>query len=225
LVILLLAVSWVILCKIYPPGISRIELTLKKKQRLGSSQVFVLIVFVVVVLLWLTSGRHGVPSAIVSLIPVVLLFGFRLLNDNDLQKLGWGILFIVGGGMSLGVAMRESGLSAWFVQQIPFEGLGAFLIIMLFAMSAAMMTTFISNSATANLLIPIVIGVSAIAPEKSAIVVALAASTAMILPVSTPPNAIAYGSGFIRMRDMARAGFLITGIATALIPAFIYAVF
>ncbi len=226
LVILLLAVSWMILCKLYPPGVSRIQLSLKKKkQRLDGRQVFVLVVFAIVVLLWLTSGRHGVPSAIVSLIPVVLLFGFRLLNDNDLQKLGWGILFIVGGGMSLGVAMRESGLSDWFVQQIPFEGLGAFLIVLLFAVSASVMTTFISNSATANLLIPIVIGVSAIAPGKSAIVVALAASTAMILPVSTPPNAIAYGSGYVRMRDMARAGLLITGIATALIPAFIYAVF
>jgi sodium-dependent dicarboxylate transporter 2/3/5 len=225
LVILLLAVSWVVLCKLYPPGVSRIHLTLKKKQRLGGSQVFVLIVFAVVVLLWLTSGRHGVPSAIISLIPVVLLFGFRLLGDNDLEKLGWGILFIVGGGMSLGVAMRESGLSAWLVQQIPFEGLSPFLIILLFAMSAAVMTTFISNSATANLLIPIVIGVSAIAPGMSAIVVALAASTAMILPVSTPPNAIAYGSGYVSMREMARAGLLITGIATALIPAFIYAVF
>ncbi|MBN1435072.1 anion permease, partial [Candidatus Fermentibacterales bacterium] len=87
------------------------------------------------------------------------------------------------------------------------------------------MSTFISNSATANLLIPIVVGVSAIPSARSAVVVALASSTAMILPISTPPNAIAYGSGQIRVFDMARSGIVITLTGCLLISLFIGLVF
>jgi sodium-dependent dicarboxylate transporter 2/3/5 len=87
------------------------------------------------------------------------------------------------------------------------------------------MTTFISNSATANLLLPIVVGVTAIAPETSAVVVALAASAAMILPISTPPNAIAYGSGLVDVKTMIRAGSIITVISVFIVVMFIYFLF
>jgi sodium-dependent dicarboxylate transporter 2/3/5 len=225
LVIVLLGLCWLILCRLFPPSVLRIELELKAKQKLDRKPRLVLAVFGLVVLLWLTSGWHGIPSAIISLVPLVVFFGLRMLDDTDLQKLGWGILFIVGGGLSLGVAMRESGLSHWLVQQLPFEGMGAFPIFLILAFSTVLLTTFISNSATANLLIPIVIGVSAVSPGKSAVLVALVSSAAMILPISTPPNAIAYGSGMIETRNMVRAGSLVSLIAAMLISIFIYMVF
>ena len=225
IVIVLLVMCWFILCRLYPPRISRITLEFKKEARIGRKPKFVLAVFAVVVALWLTTRWHGIPSAIISLLPLVVFFGLRLLRDEDLQDLGWGILFIIGGGMSLGIAMRESGLSSWIVAQIPFEGMGLIGIMFGFAVSAAIMTSFISNSATANLLIPIVVGVSAIEPTTSAVVVAMAASAAMILPISTPPNAIAYGSGYVVVKDMAKAGSIITGIAIVIITLFIYAAF
>jgi sodium-dependent dicarboxylate transporter 2/3/5 len=192
---------------------------------MGRKPKFVLAVFAVVVVLWLTTKWHGVPSSIVSLLPLVVFFGLRLLRDEDLQDLGWGILFIIGGGMSLGIAMRESGLSSWIVTQIPFEGMGLIGIMFVFAISAAVMTSFISNSATANLLLPIVVGVSAIEPTTGAVVVAMAASAAMILPISTPPNAIAYGSGYVGVKDMVRAGGIITIVAIVVTTGFIYMVF
>lgn len=225
LVIVLLGLCWLILCRLFPPGVSSIELIISEKQKLDRKPKLVLAVFGIVVLLWLTSGLHGIPSSIISLIPLVVFFGLRMLDDTDMQRLGWGILFIVGGGLSLGVAMRESGLSQWLVQQLPFEGMDPFPIVLVFAASTVILTTFISNSATANLLIPIVIGVSAISPGKSAVLVALASSAAMILPISTPPNAIAYGSGLIETRNMARAGVLVSLFATMLISAFIYVIF
>ena len=127
--------------------------------------------------------------------------------------------------MSLGIAMRASGLSQWIVDQVPFEGMGSLGILLIFAGAAAAMTSFISNSATANLLLPIVVGVSALEPKTGAVVVAIAASAAMILPISTPPNAIAYGSGYIAVKDMARAGIIITVIAVVVTVFFIYSFF
>jgi sodium-dependent dicarboxylate transporter 2/3/5 len=224
-VVVLLVVCWLILCRLFPPRVREIRLELKEDQPMGRKPKFVLAVFAAVVALWLTTKWHGVPSSIVSLLPLVVFFGLRLLRDEDLQDLGWGILFVIGGGMSLGIAMRESGLSSWIVGQIPFEGMGLMGIMFVFAISAAVMTSFISNSATANLLLPIVVGVSAIEPTTGAVVVAMAASAAMILPISTPPNAIAYGSGHVAVRDMVRAGGIITVVAIVVITGFIYVVF
>jgi sodium-dependent dicarboxylate transporter 2/3/5 len=185
----------------------------------------VLTTFCAVVALWLTSQWHGVPASVVSLVPLVAFFGLRLLEDDDLQNISWGILFIVGGGMSLGVAMRESGLSVWIVRLVPFEGMGLLAILVIFAATAAAMTTFISNSATANLLIPIAIGVSAVEPRTGAVVIALASSAAMILPISTPPNAIAYGSGFVNVRDMMKGGILVTVLSIIIISLYMYLLF
>jgi sodium-dependent dicarboxylate transporter 2/3/5 len=224
-VVVLLGFCWWLLCRLFPPGISRVELRIRTDEPMDRRSMLIVGVFAGVVILWLTSPLHGIPAAIIALVPLVVFFGLGLLEHEDLQDLGWGILFIIGGGMSLGVAMRESGLSAWIVQQIPFEGIGAFGVLLVFAVSAAALTTFISNTATANLLIPIVVGVAAIAPRTSAVAVALASSAAMILPISTPPNAIAYGSGRIAVADMMRAGAIVTAVSVLFITVFVYLLF
>jgi len=224
-VIILLVISWLVLCRLFPPRIERIDLHFKNRGPMGHKPKFILVVFALVVALWLTSKWHGIPSAIVSLVPIVVFFGLRLLRDDDLQDLGWGILFIVGGGMSLGIAMRESGLTEWIVGLLPFQSMGTLGVLLVFGVVAAALTSFISNSATANLLLPIAVGVSALQPTAAAVVVALAASAAMVLPVSTPPNAIAYGSGFFRVRDMALAGGVITAVSVPVIALFVYLLF
>jgi sodium-dependent dicarboxylate transporter 2/3/5 len=212
-VALLLFVCWAVLMGMYRPRIERVELDLAGEvESLDRRSKFILIVF----------GVVGIPSAVVALIPFVVFFGLHLLDDDDLRELGWGILFIVGGGMSLGVAMRESGLSEWIVAQIDFASMGRLGVLFLFAAVAAIMTTFISNSATANLLLPIVVGITAVSPDSSALVVAIASSAAMILPVSTPPNAIAYGSGQIAVRDMASSGSILTAISMVIVTLVIY---
>ncbi len=226
IVIVLILVCWLILYYLFRPKIEHVELEVAEEvESLDRRSKFIIAVFVLVVILWLTSSLHGIPSSIIALIPFVIFFGLRLLDDDDLRELGWGILFIVGGGMSLGVAMRESGLSEWMVAQIDFAAMGTLGILFLLAAVAAIMTTFISNSATANLLLPIVVGISAVSPMSSALVVAIVSSAAMILPVSTPPNAIAYGSGHIAVRDMARAGTLVTAISLIFVTLVIYFLF
>lgn len=221
----LLVVCWLVLCRLFPPKVQHISIEFKEQGKIGRKPLFVLGVFAVVVFFWLTTGWHGIPSSIVALFPVVVFFGLRLLKDEDLQDLGWGILFTIGGGMSLGAAMRASGLSAWMVEQIPLGGMPTVVVLLTFSVGAAIMTSFIANSATANLLLPIVVGVAAVSPKTSAVVVALSASAAMVLPISTAPNAIAYGSGQFTVRDMARAGSLVTGVAVVVITILIYAIF
>lgn len=226
IVIVLILVCWLVLYTMFKPKIEHVELEVSEEaESLDRRSIFIMIVFLLVVTLWLTSSLHGIPSSIVALIPFVIFFGLRLLDDDDLRELGWGILFIVGGGMSLGVAMKESGLSTWMVAQIDFAAMGTLGILFLFAIVAALMTTFISNSATANLLLPIVVGIAAVSPISSALVVAIVSSAAMILPVSTPPNAIAYGSGTIAIRDMARSGTVITAISLIFVTLVIYFLF
>ncbi len=223
IVIVLILVCWLILYNLFKPKMETIELEVPEEvESLDRRSKFIIAVFLLIVILWLTSSLHGIPSSIVALIPFVIFFGFRLLDDDDLRQLGWGILMIVGGGMSLGVAMRESGLSEWMVSQVDFAAMGTLGILFLFAAVAAIMTTFISNSATANLLLPIVVGISAVSPMSSALVVAIVSSAAMVLPVSTPPNAIAYGSGYIDVRDMMRSGTIITAISLVFITIVIY---
>jgi len=223
-VIVLLALCWRILCMLFPARISRLDVQFASEDAIDQRSTVILGVFGLVVILWLTTSLHGIPSAIISLVPLIFFFGFGFLDDDDLADLGWGILFIIGGGMSLGVAMNASGLSQWIVDQIPFASMGRIGILFAFAGAGVVMTTFISNSATANLLIPIVVGISAISPVVGAVVVALTSSAAMILPISTPPNAIAYGSKLIDVRDMIRAGTIVTVIAALLIPIFLFLV-
>lgn len=221
--ILLVLIAWWILLRVFRPRTDSVRIEIPEQpDTLEGRPRFILAVFLVVVALWLTSGVHGVPAAIIALVPLVLFFGLGLLDDDDLRDLGWSILFIVAGGMSLGAAMRESGLSEWIVGLIRFEALGTLGILALFACVTAALTTFISNSAAANLLLPIVIGIGALSPTAGALIVAIASSAAMILPVSTPPNAIAYGSREIQVRDMAVSGTLITVAAVVVVTAMVF---
>ena len=116
---------------------------------------------------------------------------------------------MLGGGLCLGVGLKASGLTAAIVDIIPAEAETGFI---LFAVLATIMTTFMSNTATANLIIPIAVSLGGNV-SSLAVTIALMCSTAMALPVSTPPNAIAFGSGILRSRDMILPGLMITVFA------------
>lgn len=215
--LLVLLFTWQALLIIFRPRTGRLDLRVAKAMPLNGCGKIVIATFLVTVALWLTPSLHGIPEGVVALIPVVLFFGLRILQPDDLKEVGWDVLFIVAGGISLGVAMQQSGLSQWIVAQINLGGMGLFPILLALAGMSALMTTFISNSATANLLIPIITGLSAVSPLPVTAAVALAASLSMALPISTPPNAIAYGSGEIKVADMAKVGSIITVLGVLLL--------
>ncbi|MEN0110543.1 MAG: SLC13 family permease, partial [Planctomycetota bacterium] len=186
-------------------------------------QTVVVGTFAVTVGLWMTSPWHGLPTTIVSFVPITVLTAVGILTGDDIRKLPWDILLLITGGLSLGVAMDKTGLAAWAVDQLPLEGLVPLAVAIGFGYATVVMSNLMSNTATANLVLPIAIAVlgaaSSVGDARLAVPVALAASAAMCLPISTPPNAIVYGSGHLRVTDLLLGGVAIGVIAPPLVAA------
>ncbi|HKL88804.1 MAG TPA: DASS family sodium-coupled anion symporter [Salinibacter sp.] len=223
LTVAMLGVAWVVLRWLYPPATG--GLTLRAERRsLDGRGVFVLAVLVVTVGLWLTDRWHGLPTAVVALLPAIAFTATGVLDQTDVDSLEWDILILIGGGIALGGGMQKTGLDQIVVQAVPLGG--AFVLGGLVG-ATVLVSTFMSNTAAANLLIPIgvsfALGATATGgygPIQIGLSIALAASLSMALPVSTPPNAIAYASGELDTADFARAGGLLGALAVVLIVAF-----
>lgn len=206
---------WRLILFLYPPGDIAVDCDVGGKGGLTRNGWIVLAVFLVTCIGWMTSDLHGYPTGVVSLIPLIVFFGLRVLSTQDFRTLSWDVLFMLGGGLTLGVGMEASGLAEKIVGAIP-EETGFTVVLLSFAALAAVMSTFFSNTATANLIIPIVISMGT-ETVAMAVVLAMVCSSAMALPVSTPPNAIAYGSGAFSGRDMLKTGVIVTIASVALI--------
>lgn len=222
--VLLLGVAWGYLSLVYlgRGAFTQSETPLFQAERASDPiprwrQVVTITTFAVTVGLWITSPFHPLPTTLVSLVPIIALTATGILAPEDIRKLPWDILLLITGGLSLGVAMKETGLAEWAVEQLPLEGWSAVMMAIAFGYTAVVMSNLMSNTATANLVMPIAIAVLAATPEpdlKYAVPIALAASTAMCLPISTPPNAIVYGAGRVRSIDLVGGGLLIGLIGT-----------
>lgn len=183
----------------------------------------VLAVSAVTILLWLTGGWHGIPTAVVSFLPIVIFSITGVIRAADMRSLDWDILILLAGGLSLGVGVAESGLAEWIAAKLGALTMPTWAMAMLFCFLTLVLSNFMSNTAAANILIPIGIaaGSSLGGPSEAAafaIPMALSASAAMCLPISTPPNAIAYASGRVRSRDFLLPGLVIGVIACVLSP-------
>jgi sodium-dependent dicarboxylate transporter 2/3/5 len=177
-----------------------------------------LIVLVTTVLLWLTSAQHGLTPGAVALLAAAALAAIGVLDQRDVMAIDWSTLILMWGGLSLGVAMERSGLTG-YVQRADLNALpgGTWTVAIVLVIAAAGLSTFMSNTATAALLVPASLALSVPGKEQFAILAALACSFAMALPVSTPPNAVAYSTGAVSLQQMLRTGALISAIATALL--------
>jgi sodium-dependent dicarboxylate transporter 2/3/5 len=154
-------------------------------------------------------------------IPVYPSRGEFALDWQTASRLPWEVLLLFGGGLSLASAMGASGLDTWIGRQV--SGVGALPLVALVAfvcVVVVMMSELASNTATAATLLPIIGGVAVAAHvdlPMLTIAAALAASCGFMLPVATPPNAIAFGAGHVRIRQMARAGIALDLVSVALI--------
>lgn len=211
LMLILLFLLWKSLLKMYPPKETSIDLKIEDFHAFGTRQYVVIGIFGLTVLGWTTSDLTGLSTGMVGLFLVLVAFGSKLLETRDFKNLSWDILFMLGGGLCLGVALQKSGFTNTIANLIPSQG-AVILILVLFLIIAALMSTFMSNTATANLLIPVAVAL----PQGQLIFVvaiALMCSSSMALPISTPPNAIAFGSGFLDSKDMLKSGSFITVLA------------
>ena len=142
-----------------------------------------------------------------------------MLGVAEIRQLRWDVLILMAGGLTLGVAVTESGLAAWLVAGLPLAGLGLMGAALAFALLTAALSNFMSNTAAANILVPLgaaaAIGLGS-APGILPVVIALSASTAMCLPIATPPNAIAYSTGEINSRAFLAPGLLLAGLTPLL---------
>jgi sodium-dependent dicarboxylate transporter 2/3/5 len=141
-------------------------------------------------------------------------------------KIPWGTLLLFGGGLSLSRGFQISGLDAWIGSHVTgLQGLPPIILTLLIVAGTAMLTEITSNTATTAMLLPI-LGTTAIAmgqnPLFLMIPAAVAASLAFMLPVATPPNAVVYGSGYVRIPEMARAGIGMNCIAIILLTILTY---
>ena len=212
-VLLVLSASWAGLLALY--GGRDVELPPPKEeptlptQRAGVRR-FVAGISVLTVLGWLLGDQLGLTPGTVALLPVTIFFALGTLRLADFRNLAWDVLFLMGGGLCLARAMSRSGLADWIVAMMPTDGVSDWLVAAVALGLAATMSTVMSNTATANLLGPVVAGLPGIDPAPLLVAVAFGCSLAMALPISTPPNAMAFASGQLEARDLLQVGLPIT---------------
>ena len=221
--IILVFVFWAFLIKKYVPRVSSIDLGfLNEVDSSSNSKIFimkkkfVLGVLLLTLTMWLTSNLHGIPASAVSLLPIILLTMFRIVSGDDVRKLPWDTLMLVASGLSLGLAIKETGLAEYYVGLLNDYNLNFYVLIVVFSLLTVVLSNFMSNTATATILIPIAIILVSSNAEVLPLVIGLSASAALFLPISTPPNAIAFSTGKMTQKDF-RFGGIVAGLTGPII--------
>jgi sodium-dependent dicarboxylate transporter 2/3/5 len=220
--VIVLAFAWFLLTRRFPASADTVDVRLGGEFDRGRPALILYVVFALTVIGWVTEPLHGVPSAIVGFAAVVVLLSTQVFGVDDLRRLNWHILWLVGGGIALGNGVSSTGLDQWLVELFDWGALSAGVLLVALAAVAIGLSTIISNSATANLLIPIGISLALsdavdLDPLLVGVLIALSCSLAMALPVSTPPNAVAYATGEIETKDMAIIGLLVGAAGIVLV--------
>ncbi len=225
-VLVMIVFAWVLLQLFFPFKSKEVIINIPKKEVKKDWKLYTVWgVFFATIALWVTESLTGINSNVVALIPLAAYTCTGLFTKEDIKEIDWSVLWLVAGGFALGTALNGTGLAKVLITSIPFDAMSVVLIFAIGAGVCFLLSNFISNSATAALLIPILIVVAQAMADPSAannevfmalggtkamvIFVATAASLAMCLPISTPPNAIAFSSGLIKTGDMAKCGIII----------------
>ena len=223
LVLVLLAVAWAVLSVRYLDRGTSVDIDVNVDLDTRPRAVLFYIVAGVTVLLWLTESAHGIPAATVAFLPVTVLLATSVMTGEDLRRLQWPVLWLVAGGIALGSGVAATGLDEWMIGLVDWTAMPGLAVTLGLLTLALVLGTLISNSATANLLIPLVPGLAVTVGTDTvvmAVALAVVCGLGMALPVSTPPNAIAYATGEIKTKDMAVVG-IIVGVVGLLLVAFV----
>lgn len=224
-VIVMLLIGWLVISKMFPTTTKSIHLKIDAKNKLGKKAIVVYATFTLTLILWLTDFIHGMNSYVVALFPVVVFLCLNILGKDDLKLISWDVLWLVAGGLALGLALEKTGLVSVIAGRIPFSEFSIYVIFILFPLTGLFIATFMSNTATANLLLPFVMvigsniaGLDQFGGGKMLILATtFSISLAMCLPISTPPNALAYSTGLISTRYMVKTGLVLGVIGVILV--------
>lgn len=215
LTIVLLLIGWFLLKKFFPFTQKTIRLSIDGNVQHNWRTVVVAVTFVVTVLLWVFDKKTGVGANTVAMLPIVVFAVTGVVTARDLQDINWSVIWMVAGGFALGLALNDSGLAENAIKSIPFGSWSAIAILIISGLICYLLSNFISNTATAALLVPILAVVcrgmgsalDGIGGTPTVLIgIAVAASVAMALPISTPPNAIAHSTGLVKQNQMMKIG-------------------
>ncbi len=249
-VVVLLFVGWLMLTRIiYPIKFSNLPggkaLIAKEKEALGKitfEEKAVLAVFLMAAFFWITrsflwQGQllniPGINDTMIAIVAAIALFlipspnkGGCLLGWDIAKDVPWGILLLFGGGLAIAAGFSSSGLAVWIGGQMSvLEGVNFLLVILLAAGMVLFLTEITSNTATATMILPVLASLALaldIHPFVLMVPAAMAANCAFMLPVGTPPNAIIFATGKIKIIEMVRNGFWLNIFALLLIVASVY---
>ena len=244
----LLIICWLYLTKIafkfkneeFSAGKEEILRQIKKLGSFSNEEIKVLIVFALTALGWIFRGSIEtifpmIDDTIIAIFFAVTLFiiptknhktNTTLLVWNDTVKLPWGILILFGGGMAIASAFGKSGLALWIADLLQnLNDVSLFLIILIIVTSINLLTEVTSNMATTAMLLPVLVTIALaieVHPYFLLVSATLAASCAFMLPISTPPNAVVFGSGFLKIEDMFKKGIWMNLISIITITLVVY---
>jgi sodium-dependent dicarboxylate transporter 2/3/5 len=175
----------------------------------------VVALFSVAVLAWISEPLHGLSASLIALAVTLALFGSGLLGKRDLGALDWSTLGLIAGGVSVGKLIERAGLFTHVTELVDWTSLPPLLWLGGLVLGCALLSAVMSNTATAALLVPLVMTLDA--SPATAVIIAISASFGMPFTISTPPNAMAYGEGGLSARDLLWVGLPIMLIGCALV--------
>ncbi len=225
-VIIMIIFAWILLQVLFPFKSKEVVLNIpENKRKTDWKTIVVWVTFIGTILLWATEQITKINSNVVALIPLAVLTCTGIFTKEDIKEINWTVLWLVAGGFALGTCLQDTGLAKVLIEAIPFGSMSVVLVMIVAGLVCYFLSNFISNSATAALLIPILIVVAqgmadpaaannasfiALGGTKAMIsFIAVCASIAMCFPISTPPNAIAASTGLVQTKDMAKVGIII----------------
>ena len=230
-VIVLLVLSWMLLRFLFPFKQKHIKIEIEGDIKWNRHTWSVVAAFVITIFMWMFgTDLWGVDTNVVAMIPIAIFCATGILTRRDLEEINWSVLWMVAGGFALGVALNYKdassvSLSSLIVNTVPFDNFSPLVVMILAGIICFGFSNFISHSAATSLLVP-VLGVVAGGlgasleqyggAQAMLVGIAIASSVSMILPISTPPNAIAHSTGFIQQKDMMKVGIIIGLMGLAL---------
>ena len=225
--------------KSFPGGKEEIKRLLSKLGKISYEEKVVAFVFALTAFCWITRSfllqkiLPGLDDTIIAIFFAIVLFlipskkkGEQLINWEEAVKMPWGIILLFGGGMALAKGFEESGLATWIgSQMIALSGLPILVLVLVLITAVNFLTEITSNLATTAMLLPVLAPMALtidVHPFVLMVGAAVAASCAFMLPVATPPNAVVFGSGYLRIPDMVSKGFFMNIISIIILTFFVY---
>lgn len=229
-VAILLLLGWFLIIHLWPTQVKEMKLSLGGKFQRSPKAILVYVTFIVTILCWIFDFVHGLNAYVVGLIPVGVFLVSGVINKEDLKLIGWDVLWLVGGGIALGLGLEKSGLAKNIITHIPFETFHPWVVIVGAGLIGFVMANFMSHTATANLLLPLLAAIGAAVPgmvefggnDLMILATTLAISLGMSLPISTPPNALAHATGIITTKDLIKLGVVIGLLGFVLLMGLVY---